>query len=46
MNRRSFLYSNAALAAVRPSPAATAKDELMDKVAQAALAMQRHSWEQ
>jgi len=46
MNRRSFLYSGAALGAVRPSLAATAKDGLLEKVSQAALAMQRHSWEQ
>ena len=46
MNRRSFLYGSAALGAVRPSPAAPAKDSLLEKVAQAALAMQRHSWEQ
>jgi rhamnogalacturonyl hydrolase YesR len=42
MNRRSFLYSGAVLGAVRPS---LAKDILLEKVAQAALAMQRHSWE-
>jgi rhamnogalacturonyl hydrolase YesR len=46
MNRRSFLYGTAALAAARPSPAAPAKDGLSEKVAEAALAMQRHSWEQ
>jgi rhamnogalacturonyl hydrolase YesR len=46
MNRRSFLYSSAALGAARPSPVATAKDGLVERVAQAALAMQRHSWEQ
>jgi len=46
VNRRSFLYSSAALGAVWPSPADTAKDGLLERVAQAALAMQRHSWEQ
>jgi rhamnogalacturonyl hydrolase YesR len=49
MNRRSFLYGGAALGAARPSPAAPAappKYGLPEKVAQAALAMQRHSWEQ
>jgi rhamnogalacturonyl hydrolase YesR len=46
MNRRSFLYGSAALGAVRPSPAAAVKDSLMEKVAEAALSMQRHSWEQ
>jgi len=46
MNRRSFLYSSAALGVARPSPAAPTKDGLTEKVAQAALAMQRHSWEQ
>ncbi|MGA9626543.1 MAG: hypothetical protein WBQ65_18865, partial [Bryobacteraceae bacterium] len=46
MNRRSFLYGSAVLGAVRPSPAAPAKDSLLEKVAEAALAMQRHSWEQ
>jgi rhamnogalacturonyl hydrolase YesR len=46
MNRRSFLYSSAALGAVRPSPAAPARDGLLNKVAEAGLAMQRHSWEQ
>jgi len=46
MNRRSFLYGGAALAAARPSPAAASNDGLPEKVAAAALAMQRHSWEQ
>ncbi len=46
MNRRSFLYGSAVLGAVRPSPAAPAKDSLLEKVAEAALSMQRHSWEQ
>jgi rhamnogalacturonyl hydrolase YesR len=46
MNRRSFLYSSAALGAVRPSTATTAEDGLLERVAQAALTMQRHSWEQ
>jgi rhamnogalacturonyl hydrolase YesR len=46
MNRRSFLYSSAALGAVRPGPAAPAGDGLLAGVAEAALAMQRHSWEQ
>jgi rhamnogalacturonyl hydrolase YesR len=46
MNRRSFLYSSAALGAVRSAAAAQAKDALLEKVAAAALAMQRHSWEQ
>jgi rhamnogalacturonyl hydrolase YesR len=46
MNRRSFLYGSAARGAARPSPAAPAKDSLLEKVAQAALTMQRHSWEQ
>jgi rhamnogalacturonyl hydrolase YesR len=45
MNRRSFLYGGAALGAARPSLAAPAKDSLLEKVAQAALSMQRHSWE-
>ena len=45
MNRRSFLYSGAALGVARPSPAAPAKDVLLEKVARAALSMQRHSWE-
>ena len=45
MNRRSFLYGSAALGAVRPSAAAPATDSLLEKVARAALAMQRHSWE-
>ncbi|MGA2114022.1 MAG: glycoside hydrolase family 88 protein [Bryobacteraceae bacterium] len=46
MNRRSFLYGSAVLAAARPSAAAAADVPLAEKVAQAALAMQRHSWEQ
>jgi unsaturated rhamnogalacturonyl hydrolase len=46
MNRRSFLYGSAALGVARPSPAAPAKDSLLEKVAEAALSMQRHSWEQ
>jgi rhamnogalacturonyl hydrolase YesR len=46
MNRRSFLYSSAALGVAQPRPAAPPKDGLTEKVAQAALAMQRHSWEQ
>ncbi|MGA2038346.1 MAG: glycoside hydrolase family 88 protein [Bryobacteraceae bacterium] len=46
MNRRSFLYGSAALGVARPSTATAAKDGLLEKVAQAALAMQRHSWEQ
>ena len=46
MNRRSFLYGGAVLGAVRPGPAAPAKDSLLEKVAEAALSMQRHSWEQ
>ena len=37
MNRRSFLYSGAALGVARPSPAAPAKDVLLEKVARAAL---------
>ena len=45
MNRRSFLYSSAALGTARPTPAAP-NDRLLERVAQAALAMQRHSWEQ
>ena len=45
MNRRSFLYGGAVLGAVRPGPAAPAKDSLLEKVAEAALSMQRHSWE-
>ena len=48
MNRRSFLYGGALLGAVRTSPAAPAapaRDGLMEKVAEAALSMQRHSWE-
>src|ERR1035438_268324 len=45
MTRRSFLYSSAALGTARPTPAAT-NDRLLERVAQAALAMQRHSWEQ
>jgi rhamnogalacturonyl hydrolase YesR len=45
MNRRSFLYSGAALGVARPSLAAAAKDSLQEKVAAAALSMQRHSWE-
>src|ERR1035441_9279837 len=46
MNRRSFLYGGAVLGAVRPGPAAPAQDSLLEKVAEAALSMQRHSWEQ
>jgi rhamnogalacturonyl hydrolase YesR len=46
MNRRSFLYGSAMLGAVRPSLAGSVNDTLLEKVAQAALAMQRHSWEQ
>jgi rhamnogalacturonyl hydrolase YesR len=34
------------LGAVRPSAAAPANDPLLEKVAEAALSMQRHSWEQ
>ena len=54
MKRRSFLYSSALLGVARPSPAAPAapavtavpaKDPLLEKVAEAALSMQRHSWE-
>ena len=45
MNRRSFLYGGAALGVARPSLAAAAKDSLQEKVAAAALSMQRHSWE-
>jgi rhamnogalacturonyl hydrolase YesR len=45
MNRRSFLYSGAALGVARPSLSAAAKDSLREKVAEAALSMQRHSWE-
>jgi rhamnogalacturonyl hydrolase YesR len=46
MNRRNFLYGSAALGAVRSSGATAAKDGIAEKVARAALAMQRHSWEQ
>ena len=46
MNRRSFLYGSALLGAARPSLAVAAKDGLLEKVAEAALSMQRHSWEQ
>src|ERR1039457_1411042 len=46
MNRRSFLYGSAALGAVRPNAAAQIKDGLLERVAEAALAMQRHSSEQ
>src|ERR1035441_1247580 len=46
MKRRSFLYSSAMLGAVRQSHAARAGNGLPEKVVQAALAMQRHSWEQ
>ena len=49
MKRRVFLYGSAMLGAARPdlaAPAAPAKDGLMEKVAEAALSMQRHSWEQ
>ena len=46
MNRRGFLTTGALLAGARPSPAAGLRDPLLEKVAQAALAMQRHSWEQ
>jgi rhamnogalacturonyl hydrolase YesR len=46
MKRRNFLYGGALLGASRPSPAAPAKDGLLEKVAEAALSMQRHSWEQ
>jgi rhamnogalacturonyl hydrolase YesR len=48
MNRRSFLSSSAALGAVLPAPAAPAapaSDNLVAGAAEAALAMQRHSWE-
>jgi rhamnogalacturonyl hydrolase YesR len=45
MNRRDFLYGSAALGALRPGPAAAAGDNLLEKVAEAALSMQRHSWE-
>ena len=52
MKRRVFLYGSALLGAARPdlaapaAPAAPAKDGLMEKAAEAALSMQRHSWEQ
>jgi hypothetical protein len=50
MNRRSFLrqgYGSAATGSgAAERPATAAKDGLLEKVAQAALAMQRHSWEQ
>jgi unsaturated rhamnogalacturonyl hydrolase len=46
MDRRSFLCGSAVLGAVRTSSAGPARDSLLDKVAEAALAMQRHSWEQ
>jgi len=48
MNRRNFLYGSAALGALRPgpaAPAAPAQDSLVTRAAEAALAMQRHSWE-
>jgi len=46
INRRSFLTTSAALGAIRPGQAApAAKDSPLEKVAEAALAMQRHSWE-
>jgi len=45
MNRRSFVYGSTLLGAVRPGAAAPAKDSPLEKVAEAALAMQRHSWE-
>src|ERR1035441_10859774 len=45
MTGRSFLYSSGALGTARPTPAAP-NDRLLERVAQAALAMQRHSWEQ
>jgi len=46
MDRRSFLCGSAVLGAVRASSAAPARDSLLETVAEAALAMQRHSWEQ
>ena len=46
MDRRSFLCGSAVLGAVRTSSAAPARDSLLETVAEAALAMQRHSWEQ
>jgi rhamnogalacturonyl hydrolase YesR len=46
VNRRSFLCGSAILGAVRPSLGAPINDARLEKVAQAALAMQRHSWEQ
>ena len=46
MNRRSFLFASAMLGAVRPNSAEPTEDGLLKKVAEAALSMQRHSWEQ
>jgi len=46
MNRRSFLYGTALVGAVRPGAAAPATDDSVERVAAAALSMQRHSWEQ
>jgi rhamnogalacturonyl hydrolase YesR len=46
MNRRSFLYAGAAVGAIRPGVAAAANDGLTERVVEAALTMQRHSWEQ
>ena len=48
MNRRRFLYGSAAVGAIRPAagaPAAPAGSGLLASVAEAALSMQRHSWE-
>jgi rhamnogalacturonyl hydrolase YesR len=46
MNRRSFLYGSAMIGAVRPSLGGPVDDTRLEKVARAALSMQRHSWEQ